>query len=144
MILSASRTLRRNRRTDSAGADAARLAAARHFFGAELRHWRQLADLSHDRLGAQINYSGDTIGKVEKAERAPTAALATACDQVLGTGGALARLVALIEATALGDPHRSFSGYRQRPETRARMRPERSRSYSGGIAGERKGTGEPM
>jgi transcriptional regulator with XRE-family HTH domain len=100
VILSASRTLRRNRRTDSAGADAARLAAARHFFGAELRHWRQLADLSHDRLGAQINYSGDTIGKVEKAERAPTAALATACDQVLGTGGALARLVDLIEATA--------------------------------------------
>ncbi len=75
-------------------------ASLRHFFGAELRHWRQLADLSHDRLGAQINYSGDTISKVEKAERAPTAALAKACDQVLGTGGALARLVALIEATA--------------------------------------------
>jgi Helix-turn-helix domain len=75
-------------------------ASLRHFFGAELRHWRQLADLSHDRLGAQINYSGAAIGKVEKAERAPTAALAEACDQVLGTGGALARLVALIEATA--------------------------------------------
>jgi transcriptional regulator with XRE-family HTH domain len=67
-------------------------ASLRHFFGAELRHWRQLADLSHDRLGAQINYSGAAIGKVEKAERAPTAALAEACDQVLGTGGALARL----------------------------------------------------
>ncbi len=75
-------------------------ASLRHFFGAELRHWRQLADLSHDRLGAQINYSGAAIGKVEKAERAPTAALAEACDRVLGTGGALARLVALIEATA--------------------------------------------
>lgn len=36
-------------------------ASLRHFFGAELRHWRQLANLSHDRLGAQINYSGDTI-----------------------------------------------------------------------------------
>jgi hypothetical protein len=75
-------------------------ASLRHFFGAELRHWRQLADLSHDRLGAQVNYSGAAIGKVEKAERAPTAALAEACDQVLSTGGALARLVALIEATA--------------------------------------------
>ncbi len=74
-------------------------ASLRHFFGAELRHWRQLAQLSHDRLGAQINYSGDMICKVEKAERTPTAALATACDQVLGTGGALARLLALIEAT---------------------------------------------
>ncbi len=46
----------------------------RHFFGAELRQWRQLAHLSHDRLGSQINFSGDLIGKVEKAERAPTAA----------------------------------------------------------------------
>lgn len=75
-------------------------ASLRHFFGAELRHWRELAGLSHDRLGAQVNYSGAAICKVEKAERAPTAALAKACDQVLGTGGALARLVALIEATA--------------------------------------------
>lgn len=75
-------------------------ASLRHFFGAELRRWRRLAELSHDRLGVQINYSGDAIGKVEKAERAPTVALAKACDQVLGTGGALARLVALIEATA--------------------------------------------
>ncbi|MGH8572827.1 MAG: helix-turn-helix domain-containing protein [Gammaproteobacteria bacterium] len=37
----------------------------RHFLGAELRQWRELAGLSHDRLGAQINYSGDLIGKVE-------------------------------------------------------------------------------
>ncbi|MGH3939918.1 MAG: helix-turn-helix domain-containing protein [Pseudonocardiaceae bacterium] len=70
----------------------------RHFFGAELRQWREVAGLSHDRLGARINYSGDLIGKVEKAERAPTAALATACDEVLGTGGALVRLFGLIEA----------------------------------------------
>lgn len=83
-------------------------ASLRHFFGAELRHWRELADLSHDRLGAQVNYSGAAICKVEKAERAPTAALAKECDQVLGTGGALARLVALIEATAQ-DAHTSRS-----------------------------------
>ncbi|MGH3900283.1 MAG: helix-turn-helix domain-containing protein [Pseudonocardiaceae bacterium] len=51
-----------------------------------------MADLSHDRLGAQINYSGDTISKVEKAKRTPTAALAKACDQALGTVGVLARL----------------------------------------------------
>jgi len=70
----------------------------RHFFGAELRQWRLRAGLSHDRLGAQINFSGDLIGKVEKAERAPTAALAEACDEVLGTGGLLARLVGLVEA----------------------------------------------
>jgi hypothetical protein len=62
-----------------------------------------VAGLSHDRLGAQINYSGDLICKVEKAERAPTTPLAEACDRALHTGGALARLVGLIEATAAQD-----------------------------------------
>jgi len=81
----------------------------RHFFGAELRHWREQAGLSHARLGVQVNYSSDLICKVEKADRTPTAALAKACDEALDTGGVLARLVALIEATAReiptpGDP----------------------------------------
>lgn len=79
-------------------------ASLRHFFGAELRQWRLRAGLSHDRLGAQINFSGDLIGKVEKAERAPTVALAEACDEVLGTGGVLARLVGLIEALVQQEP----------------------------------------
>ncbi|MGH3914322.1 MAG: helix-turn-helix domain-containing protein, partial [Pseudonocardiaceae bacterium] len=74
--------------------------SVRHFFGAELRRCRLGAGLSHDRLGALINYSGDLIGKVEKAERAPTAALAEACDELLSTGGWLGRLVSLIEALA--------------------------------------------
>jgi hypothetical protein len=78
-------------------------ASLRHFFGAELRHWRQVAGLSHDRLGKQINFSGDLIGKVEKSERAPSAPLAEACDAVLSTGGVLSRLVGLIEAVAQED-----------------------------------------
>ncbi|MGH3929775.1 MAG: helix-turn-helix domain-containing protein [Pseudonocardiaceae bacterium] len=78
-------------------------ASLRHFFGAELRQWRLAAGLSHDRLGAQINYSGDLVGKVEKADRMPTVALAMACDEALGTGGALSRLVALVEAIAERD-----------------------------------------
>lgn len=76
----------------------------RHFFGAELRQWRERAGLSHARLGAQVNYSSDLICKVEKAERTPTTALAKACDEVLDTGGILARLVALIEAIAQETP----------------------------------------
>ncbi|MGH3943035.1 MAG: helix-turn-helix domain-containing protein [Pseudonocardiaceae bacterium] len=87
----------------------------RHFFGAELRQWREVAGLSHDRLGERINYSGDLIGKVEKAERAPTAALATACDEVLGTGGALARLVSLIEAIARHESAAVAAGAPKRP-----------------------------
>ena len=72
-------------------------ASARDFFGAELRQWRQRAGLSHDRLGKEVNYSGDTIGKVEKGERAPSAQLVQACDRVLGAGGALCRLFGLVE-----------------------------------------------
>ncbi|MGH4024051.1 MAG: helix-turn-helix domain-containing protein [Pseudonocardiaceae bacterium] len=73
-------------------------ASLRHFLGAELRHWRQAAELSHARLGERVNYSGALIAKVEKAERTPAPALAQACDRVLGTGGVLSRLVELIEA----------------------------------------------
>ena len=72
-------------------------ASLRHFFGAELRQWRQRAGLSHDRLGKEVNYSGDTIGKVEKGERAPSAQLVEACDRVLQAGGALSRLFGLVE-----------------------------------------------
>ncbi|MGH3913344.1 MAG: hypothetical protein ACRDTC_08040, partial [Pseudonocardiaceae bacterium] len=43
-------------------------------------------------------------GKVEKAVRAPTVALAEACDELLGTGGLLGRLVSLIEALAQREP----------------------------------------
>lgn len=75
----------------------------RHFLGAELRHWRLVAELSHARLGERVSYSGALITKVEKAERMPSVELARACDEVLGTGGVLARLVALIEATEQRD-----------------------------------------
>jgi transcriptional regulator with XRE-family HTH domain len=82
----------------------------RHFLGAELRHWRQVAGLSHARLGELVNYSGALIAKVEKAERTPTAALAQACDQVLGTGGVLSRLVELVEALDQQDAAASTAG----------------------------------
>jgi transcriptional regulator with XRE-family HTH domain len=71
--------------------------SVRHFFGAELRRWRTGRDLSQDRLGALVLQSGDTIGKVEKAERWPTHDLAERCDRVLATGGDLARLWPLVE-----------------------------------------------
>ena len=46
-------------------------------------------------------YSGDLIGKLEKAERWPTLDLASRCDAVLETGGALARLWPLVERERL-------------------------------------------
>ena len=72
-------------------------ASVRHFFGAELRWWRELREISQSRLGQLVNFDGSLIGKTEKAERMPSLELATACDQALSTGGALARLWPLVD-----------------------------------------------
>lgn len=71
---------------------------ARSFFGAELRHWRELRQLSQDRLGLAVHVSGDTIAKIEKALRWPHDDFAAACDTTLATGGALSRLWTLVDA----------------------------------------------
>lgn len=69
----------------------------RHYLGGELRYWREQAGLSQDGLGRLVHFSGDTISRVEKAERTPNPALIEACDRELGAGGALIRLLALAE-----------------------------------------------
>jgi transcriptional regulator with XRE-family HTH domain len=73
-------------------------ASLRHFFGAELRTWRERRGLSQTSLGRRVSYSGAEIGKIEKAERWPSEDLATRCDQALDTGGVLRRLWPLAEA----------------------------------------------
>ncbi|NUP33062.1 MAG: helix-turn-helix domain-containing protein [Streptomycetaceae bacterium] len=65
--------------------------SSRDWFGAELRHWRVLRDLSQAQLGAKVHVSGDLVGKIEKAVRACAPELARALDEVLDTGGVLAR-----------------------------------------------------
>ena len=70
--------------------------SALHFFGAELRHWRTLRGFSQDALGRLVLHSGDTIAKVEKAARCPSAQLAMRCDAALNTDGILARLWPLV------------------------------------------------
>lgn len=63
-----------------------------HFFGAELRHWRTVRQLSQAGLGQRTHDSGALIGKIEKVERFPTLAFAQRMDETLDTGGVLARL----------------------------------------------------
>jgi transcriptional regulator with XRE-family HTH domain len=75
-----------------------------HFFGAELRHWRELRGLSQDRLGAMIFVSGDTLSKVEKAQRFPAENLAADCDCALETGGSLSRLWPLVQSQRMSQP----------------------------------------
>ncbi|MET7403468.1 helix-turn-helix transcriptional regulator [Dactylosporangium sp. NPDC005572] len=69
--------------------------SARHFLGAELRRWRELRGLSLAELAGAVFVSPDLVSKVEKAQRTATAtaALIDACDAVLDTGVALARLL---------------------------------------------------
>lgn len=92
-------------------------ASARDFFGAELRRLRSEAGLNLRQLGEMVHYSGATIGAVEKAERWPNPELAKAVDGVLGTEGALTRLLPLVDAQrALQDNPQNTSGSAQRAE----------------------------
>ena len=72
----------------------------RHWFGAELRHWRLRRGLSQEALGLLVHVSPAMIGKIEKAERACGPELAAALDSALDTGGVLERAAALVQADA--------------------------------------------
>jgi hypothetical protein len=63
-----------------------------HFFGAQLRYWRTLRELSQAAVGQRTHDSGALIGKIEKGERFPSLALTRRLDVALDTGGALERL----------------------------------------------------
>ncbi|AYF30447.1 transcriptional regulator [Micromonospora tulbaghiae] len=69
----------------------------RHFFGAELRRLREQANLSQARLGSMIQFSADLVRRVETADRFPSREFVEACDKALATGGALLRLLPLLE-----------------------------------------------
>ncbi|MFD4576353.1 helix-turn-helix domain-containing protein [Streptomyces sp. NPDC058417] len=76
-----------------------------HWFGVELRNWRETRRLSTTALGAKVHLSGALIQRIEKAERSCNAELAAALDQALDAGGALTRLWRRVEdetATKVG------------------------------------------
>lgn len=70
------------------------------WFGAELRFHRMRNRLSQNALGEKVFVSGDTIRKIETAQRPCSPKLAQALDQELGTGGVLARARQLVKAQA--------------------------------------------
>jgi transcriptional regulator with XRE-family HTH domain/tetratricopeptide (TPR) repeat protein len=72
----------------------------RHWFGAELRHWRTRRGLSQEALGLLVHLSAGMIGKIEKAERTCDLELAIALDAALDTGGVLERAATLVRADA--------------------------------------------
>jgi hypothetical protein len=73
------------------------LASARHFLGAELRHWRCLRGMSLATLGRAVHVTGSLLGKVEKADRWPGTDLIRRCDVALDSAGVLYRLYELAE-----------------------------------------------
>lgn len=75
----------------------------RNFFGAELRRLRERANLSQARLGTMIRFSADLVRRVETADRFPSREFAEACDKALATGGALMRLLPLLDKNRASD-----------------------------------------
>ncbi|MFF0125875.1 helix-turn-helix domain-containing protein [Streptomyces mirabilis] len=71
-----------------------------HWFGVELRTWRELRGLSTTALGTMVHLSGSSIQRIEKAERPCNADLAASLDDALDARGALRRLWRRVEADA--------------------------------------------
>lgn len=69
-------------------------ALARQGFAALLRHWRKRTGLSQAQLGARLGYHHSVISRWESGGRVPPLKLVRRLDDLLGTGGALAELVA--------------------------------------------------
>ncbi|MEU1964843.1 helix-turn-helix transcriptional regulator [Micromonospora sediminicola] len=81
----------------------------RHFFGAELRRLRERANLSQARLGAMIRFSADLVRRIETADRFPSREFVEACDRALEAGGALTRLLPLLEESRNSENMRATS-----------------------------------
>ncbi|WP_391647741.1 helix-turn-helix domain-containing protein [Streptomyces violarus] len=61
-------------------------------FGEVLRHFREAALLSQEGLARQIPCDRSHVARVEAGTRVPQDTFAKTCDELLGTGGVLARL----------------------------------------------------
>ncbi|MET9953182.1 helix-turn-helix transcriptional regulator [Streptomyces sp. NPDC006339] len=61
-------------------------------FGELLRHYRESARLTQSALASRIPCDRSMVARVEAGTRVPTYAFARTCDEVLGTGGVLAKL----------------------------------------------------
>ncbi|AMW12172.1 transcriptional regulator [Streptomyces qaidamensis] len=66
-------------------------------FGEVLRHFREAAMLTQEGLARQIPCDRSHVARVEGGTRVPQDTFAKTCDELLGTGGVLARLWARID-----------------------------------------------
>ncbi|MGW0813249.1 helix-turn-helix domain-containing protein [Streptomyces viridiviolaceus] len=61
-------------------------------FGEVLKHFREAAGLTQEGLAARIPCDRSHVARVEAGTRVPQDTFAKTCDELLGTGGVLARL----------------------------------------------------
>ncbi|KFG10409.1 MULTISPECIES: helix-turn-helix domain-containing protein [Streptomyces] len=66
-------------------------------FGEVLRHYREAALLTQDALAREVPCDRSQVAKVEAGTRVPSEQLAKRCDEVLDTGGVLARIWAKVD-----------------------------------------------
>src|SRR5579884_3687242 len=90
--------------------------SARHFFGAEMRRYRELNDMSLDRLAVIVNYGKSHLHRVENAESMIPRDLPGLLDATWGTDGHFGRLYGLAKNEAHPDK------YRRRMELEAQAR----------------------
>ncbi|QFQ99645.1 helix-turn-helix domain-containing protein [Streptomyces phaeolivaceus] len=81
-------------RRNAEGAGGASNAA---LFGEVLRHYREAALLTQEALARQIPCDRSQVAKIEAGTRVPSDQFAKRCDEVLETGGVLARIWAKVD-----------------------------------------------
>ncbi|WP_424891251.1 helix-turn-helix domain-containing protein [Streptomyces sp. XH2] len=90
--------------------------SARHLFGADLRHRREAAGMTLEKLAEVVCYSRSHLARIETAEHVPPPDLPGRLDEVFGTGEHFARLYAIARHEIHPDK------YRRRMELEARAR----------------------
>ncbi|MFF4217909.1 helix-turn-helix domain-containing protein [Streptomyces nondiastaticus] len=90
--------------------------SARHLFGADLRHRREAAGMTLEKLAEVVCYSRSHLARIETAEHVPPPDLPGRLDEVFGTGEHFVRLYAIARHEVHPDK------YRRRMELEARAR----------------------
>src|SRR6478672_6335445 len=77
-------------------------------FSLELHRRRVEAGLSLTALADKLHYSKSHVSKIESGVKRASVGFARRCDQVFGTGGALAQLVSPVPDATMGAARRSL------------------------------------
>ncbi|MFC7330940.1 helix-turn-helix domain-containing protein [Marinactinospora rubrisoli] len=81
------------------------------YYALELKRYREEAQLTQEQLARKLGYGRSKVAMIEAAKRAPDIDFTRSCDRILGTGGALARILPLLDSRdAYPDWFRDFVG----------------------------------